>query len=495
MRGVASAIAVGAALLLGGGAYAQGAGSGDAGSVPEAAGNSPFGSFNIRGLIRNETSISTSNHDEYAGTNAGDLKNKRDINLLAVRAEASIYWRYNPQLTGFMKVRAWTDWANKVDDAYPNHLDTQAGNRGMGLFNLTKTGNNWLVDIPQAYVDWRPGPFWVRVGKQQIAWAEALLLNTTDVIDGLDLRRHFFIDVLGEELADERIGNDGIRGGISLGKTGWELEYFFTDFHPSIFPENCSPYSAFPCASRSGPIPRVRDHDAVRHVRTKWDYGGRLHGNIGEVEAWVGYISRPNANGIFIPGNAAGTELTRKFPRERIAMWGFNYLYMSQSGNSVFDGLVMRWDGSWTFNKKIMDADTGQIHNKGQISTAIQMEKQVRWSLRQPSMFLFAQPIWFRTVSAPYSGAYLPDKGRSHFIYSAIGFQQQIGNGSLRYDFVTAHDWAGGELTQTGFLWKPSGKYQVDVYYSDFRGDATCEFGSSTFGHFDELFFRLTRYF
>ncbi len=68
---------------------------------------------------------------------------------------------------------------------------------------LQKSGDNWIVDIPQLYIDYRPGPFWVRVGKQQIAWAEALLLSTVDIIDGLDLRRHFFLDVLGEPPAQK----------------------------------------------------------------------------------------------------------------------------------------------------------------------------------------------------------------------------------------------------------------------------------------------------
>ena len=79
------------------------------------------------------------------------------------------------------------------------------------------------------------GPLWVRIGQQQIAWGEALFFRVADVANGLDLRRHLFLDFGAEEYSDERLSAPGIRASYAITE-GWELEVFAQMFQLSVLP-------------------------------------------------------------------------------------------------------------------------------------------------------------------------------------------------------------------------------------------------------------------
>ncbi|TAL05263.1 MAG: DUF1302 family protein, partial [Porticoccaceae bacterium] len=80
------------------------------------------------------------------------------------------------------------------------------------------------------------------VGNQQIAWGEALFFRVADVANGLDLRRHSFLDYAQEEYADERAPSPAIRASYNLTQQ-WEVETFLQMFQPTLYPRQGSPYA------------------------------------------------------------------------------------------------------------------------------------------------------------------------------------------------------------------------------------------------------------
>lgn len=546
-RGVASMLAIGAAIFAGGGAYAQTAGTTTGGAAtvtvpstgPEGGGgggqavSSPFGSFNIKGLLRSEISMSATNKAEL-----DDTKNERTFNLLAGRAEADIYWRYSSQLTGYGKLRVFGDWANEVNDTRYQPQDQSEFRSYKQIRNqawaMDAHGDHWEADVSQLYFDYRPGPFWIRVGKQQIAWGEAIGIRTVDNIQGLDLRRHSFFDVPFEEYSDKRLATTGVRAGIGLGKTGWELELYATNFQPTIFPNFCTAYR--PLCYAAGPQvlggrvggygagpgvlgfngpqtvfgPSVRLHQIDRFHAWKLNYGGRLHGNLGPIEAQFGFISHPDNDGLFEnrgfdPGGSRDglVTLTRKFPREDFITWGFNYLYMSEAGDSFWDGTVIRTDGTWSWNRKvnISQYTLGIKKLNSDFAAALTVEKTFKWNLRQPALFVSLYPIYFRGSTDP-ADRWLSVTGRKHYIVTNLGMQQPIGDSRVHFDFFISHDWYGANYISPGVFWKPSGAYQVDLYANFFQGRTSSAHNAvdqptlyRLFDSFDEVFLRLTRYF
>jgi len=78
-----------------------------------------------------------------------------------------------------------------------------AGNGWM----LRGGGNDFKAEMWQAYTDYRNGGWWVRLGKQQIAWGEALGLRVLDTVNPLDLSQNLSTDRIFEEFDRVRIPN------------------------------------------------------------------------------------------------------------------------------------------------------------------------------------------------------------------------------------------------------------------------------------------------
>jgi Protein of unknown function (DUF1302) len=165
------------------------------------------------------------------------------FNMFNTRAEFDIQANnITKDINAFMKLRVYFDGTKNFNDQTENgpiFKEQFYGNRG----NLLEVNSNsFLVDIPSLYFDYNKGPLWVRVGQQQIAWGEALFFRVFDVANGLDLRRHFFLDVAAEEYADERVASPGVRISYTFGN-GIELDGFVQMFSPTLLPGQGGPYN------------------------------------------------------------------------------------------------------------------------------------------------------------------------------------------------------------------------------------------------------------
>ncbi len=167
------------------------------------------------------------------------------FNMFNTRAEVEVQAKVNEQIAAYGRFRAYFDGTSTFADdgvRVEKHFlgDTGWGdNRG----NLLEVQNNdFMIDIPSLYADINFGSAWFRIGQQQIAWGEALFFRVFDVANGLDLRRHFFLDVGAEEYADERVASPGVRGSYTF-SNGWEIDAFVQMFSPTIYPNTNTPYN------------------------------------------------------------------------------------------------------------------------------------------------------------------------------------------------------------------------------------------------------------
>lgn len=105
-----------------------------------------------------------------------------------------------------------------------------------------RSGRNYMVDLPAFFLEWTGGDVTARLGNQSIAWGQLLFFRIIDQANGLDLRRHLFLDRALEEYGDERMSAPGLR--ITWQATDAILADFFAQqFIPTLLPNNNTPYN------------------------------------------------------------------------------------------------------------------------------------------------------------------------------------------------------------------------------------------------------------
>lgn len=218
----------------------------------------------------------------------GDTDNT--FNLFAIRGELDISANFSPNLSGVMHVRGFVDPGIYDDDGSTDFFQTPFfGNRAT---RLEVSGDHYMIDLPSLYLDYVNGPLWIRAGNQQIAWGESLFFRVLDVPNGLDLRRHFILDWVAEEYADERVSSPGVRASYRVfGDT--EVEGFAQMFNPSILPNPNTPYNLIAAQFA------VHQRDQFDEVKNAWTYGGRVQTKIGDLGLQFIGVSRRNPDGVY----------------------------------------------------------------------------------------------------------------------------------------------------------------------------------------------------
>ncbi len=265
-------------------------------------------SVNFTGFVRQEISSLIGNPNVYNETHGNTFTGRPVTNsfgntitrtgkvrepdwpLFATRAELDFKFRFSDSWEGFIKVRGFYEWA--LDDEYDglNHFETGFDDdRGS---TLEVNGKDYMIDLPALYLDYNKGPLWLRIGNQQIAWGEALFFRVFDVVNGLDLRRHSFIDVAAEEYSDKRVPSLGIRGSYRF-QNDWELEGFVQRFRPSVFSSLDTPYNVIASQFVVHQEEGWDDHD------DKFNFGARLTGRAGDFDLSFMAVQRYTPDGVF----------------------------------------------------------------------------------------------------------------------------------------------------------------------------------------------------
>lgn len=143
-----------------------------------------------------------------------------------------------------------------------------------GSSPLEWAGNEYLVDLPQFFLEYQSGGLFIRAGNQQIAWGDLIFFRIMDVVNALDLRRHSVLDLVSEEYSDKRLPALGVRVGYQL-PFRWSVDAYVQRFRSTIFGNPNTPYNVIPT--------QFTVHDMYGQYDNEWNYGLRLRGNVGPV--------------------------------------------------------------------------------------------------------------------------------------------------------------------------------------------------------------------
>mgnify|MGYP005813392283 CR=1 FL=1 len=534
------------------------------------------------------------------------LTDDNPFNLFATRLELDIQAKFNDEFSAYVQTRVYTAEEDAFGDGNVGdhfglttmgyafgpagnklgHLKLDRGWWGKGQLNpLEVTSDNVMLDFPSAYLDWHHGPFWLRVGQQQIAWGEALFFRVFDVVNGLDLRRHSFFDVAAEEYSDKRVASPGVRASYTF-KNEWELEGFVQLFNPSILPAENTPYNIIPAqfvlddsrtfaavegamnfgfklrapitdkltlqamaVSRLNPDGYIRWADApltgpggtpnpfclanspfkglasaaqLASAKAKLHYAGACGSAFipdpiatGSADEWFRYagLARLDPIGGLATGvdQFAATQLVarqllgipvesnkaraidtlntfiggfgplrgwieRVFKREQVFGFGGNYIFESTPG-SFLDQLIVRGEMSYTPNKKFTSITIDQLPTERDEATAsVVLEKYQSILPNVPATYLVFE--WMHKTESDMFGRLLDGnntdgigpgstgrpKGQDAFDAVTFAFQQPFPNLIWRADFSVLYDISGSIFLQPGVRYKPSSKWQFDLY-------------------------------
>lgn len=225
--------------------------------------------------------------------NLQQLRSQLDFNFVL-----SQNWSARVLLRGIYELGQYDNFnpgdvdSEAVGNAYgkPNFFEYDNFNKGGCQNRLEICGRNFMADLPNFTLDYQNGPLLVRMGNQQIAWGQALFFRVMDVPNGLDLRRHLFLDYTPEEYADERIASPGVRISYQL-TNEWEVDSFAQMFQPTIYPNPNTPYNAI--------ASQFTIHDRFNEVDDQFNYGLRLRGTVDNFGLQFVYSNRLNPDGVF----------------------------------------------------------------------------------------------------------------------------------------------------------------------------------------------------
>ena len=239
-----------------------------------------------------------------------DKSGNSNWNVFATKAELDFQFSFTQDLTGFMKIRGYYqpdvfgDWKgfDRNDHPYEFSPNVQGirdtdefgvNNHGNEATYLSMSDNDYMIDVPALYLDWVSGPWWVRVGQQQVAWGEGLFFRVADQPNGLDVRRHFFLDYGSEEYADERLSAPGVRASYNI-NADWEVEVYAQMFQPSVIMAQGTSYNLI-----AQPNFVVNYEEGFDRVDNQINAGVRLSGQIGNLGVQLFAISQHNPNPVF----------------------------------------------------------------------------------------------------------------------------------------------------------------------------------------------------
>ena len=493
------------------------------------AANALGGEFSYNGLLRAELAYSTTGQRTQPADAGTRFDNEgRDLNLFALRFEFDTKYIVDRRLSFTGRLRGWGDWVNKIDDAYDDSIDLFAGDEFPGNgWLLSASSDNTVVDIPELYLDRTTGNLWLRIGRQQIAWGDAIGMRILDdMISSLDVRRHGGnYDLAAEEFLDERIGQTGIRANYRIPNTAWEVEGSITDFLPTLLYPAGSPYANFP-----GSVQLLND-EGVSEARDRPVYAIRLKGLVldGQGEVTLAYSKRPQSVGVFRfdAQKDLGTLLTTgnlplriTYPRIDALGGAFSYSISADplGSFSFFDGLIARIEAAYFFDKQFTNSApatvvapagvlapaglgpiplptpvpfAGDVIQEDELSLGIVLEKLHRFHPDWLATTMVFQ--WWHRTEADLNETHRSLVGDDDWNWLLFSVTQNFKRNEIAFTFNTAYDTSGGWWLQPSLKWRPSSKFQLDVFYNYFSGGTDDVYGALRPNK--EIAFRIGRFF
>jgi hypothetical protein len=454
-----------------------------------AAAQTQVGPFEITGYYQLSANPSSGHINP---NNFGLLDRPGAPNFLLLRQllDLRVYGKFDDSWSVFFQPRFFHDITKSADARLPQYESLPAKFSGGDGVLVRGGGKDFKAELWQAYTDYRKGNLWLRLGKQSIAWGEAVALRVLDTVNPLDLSQSIFFDRAAEEFDAIRVPQWFLRANYTIPNTTMPdltAEFLLNPgaVVPTLLPPQGSPYNVVPSV--------VKITEKVNQGEPT--IGGRLTGTATDVQFSLNFITKPNddAVGVFrsialLPSPPfAEVRFDGKHPRVYIVGGSMNYVWQSA-------GAVLRAETTVTPNAPFQSGAAAlKIVERPVWKSVLAVDRPTYLIPELDSMSIGFQ--FFETFTGGdglhkvrSSGAKV-DQAVHQF---SIFIQQPLFQKRVTLEFLAVLDTDDAHWLQPGIHWEIGTNTRLDLFYNEFGG---AEKRAGRFGNFfwaDGAFFRFT---
>jgi hypothetical protein len=399
---------------------------------------------------------------------------KPDFLLMRQLLDLNIFGKLSENWSVTLEPRLFHDLTKSADRhfrQYESLADRFPGNGWM----LRGGGKDFKAEMWQAYTDYRGGNLWVRLGKQQIAWGEALGLRVLDTVNPLELSQNLGFDRIAEEFDRVRVPQWFLRADYTIPNgtipdLTAELILNPGVVVPTILPPQGSPFNVVPA------FLKVKDHVNQGEPTV----GGRITGAIEPVQFSLNFVTKPNDNAVGVfrsfvggcfapPFNPVDCQvvLNGRHPRIYIAGGSANY-------NWNRAGAVLRAETTVTPNAPFSKNTAGtpvQIVDRPIWKTVLALDRPTYVIPGLDSMIIGFQ---FFEIFTGGKLARLTDSSGSKVDNAVHIFttflQQPLFDKRAALEFFGFFDTDDGHWLQPGVHWEIGNHVRLNLFYNKFGG-------------------------
>jgi hypothetical protein len=426
-----------------------------------------LGRFEITGYYQLTANPSTGHINP---NNFGLIEGDGAPNFLLLRQilDLRIYGKFDEHWSAFFQPRLLHDLTKSTDSRLRQYESMPADFSGGNRVMLRGGGKDFKAELWQAYVDYRRNNLWLRLGKQAIAWGEAVALRVLDVVNALDLSQALFFDRAAEEFDAIRIPQWFLRANYTIpNQTIPDLTAEFLlnpgAVVPTLLPAQGSPYNVVPSV--------VKISNNVNQGQPT--VGGRLTGTITDVQFSLNVLTKPNddAVGVFrsislLPDPPfAKIRLDGKHPRVHIFGGSANYVWHQA-------GAVLRAETTVTPDAPFeRGAAASRIVERPVWKSVLAVDRPTYVFPGLDTMSIGFQ--FFET----FTGGKKLNKVRSAGVkvdqavhQFSIFLQQPLFQKRLTLEFLGVFDTDDAHWLQAGVHWEIGTNVRLDLFHNEFGG-------------------------
>ena len=456
------------------------------------------GPFEISGFYQFTTAASL----EYANPNnaGGWLKEEGRPNLLLMRQQFTL--RINGKLSDewrvFFEPRVFHDLTKAADAHFRSYESFPVNFSGNGNM-LRVGGNDCKAELWQAYADYNKGDLWIRLGKQQIAWGEAIALRVLDTVNPLDLSSFFFFDRSFEEFDAIRIPQWFIRTDYRIpfaSVPDFTLEFILNPgaVVPTLFADQGAPFNVVP-----GYL-EVLDNVKQGHPTV----GGRVTGTYKSLQFSLNFVTKPNdeptgrlvglrpdERGIPVLAPFGDPTLYRillqgEHPRIYVVGGSMNYSWR-QAGAMLRAETTLTIDNPFQFT-----VANPTVKERKVWKTVLAVDRPVKLVEGWDSLsigFQFFETVTYGDIDNIFYNGAKVDRGVTNM---TLFLQQPFYNQRLILECLGIYDTDGCGWIQSGGHWTLGDNLRFDLYYNKFTGTEKRAGRWGSFNWASGPFFRFT---